>query len=214
MTQKIDLPVEELTRLYVDERMTLAAIAERFGTTQWTIGNRLRDAGVRKRPRGSRPLKFDPDELERLFRTGSPVTELAQRFGRSQWWISQLLKARGLATSNARPRRGKHPRIPPLAVGDHFDVPGERADRFRLYAAYQMKAKKAGIRVSVRTLDEHTMRVTRVGTAPRRNVGPNISVKEMIKLRRKGATLTEIARRAGITRTGVRYHLEKEGFTR
>jgi DNA-binding Lrp family transcriptional regulator len=210
MTQKIDLPVEELTRLYVDERMTLPEIAERFGTTQWTIGNRLRDAGVQKRSRGSRPSLVDPEELERLYRTGVPVTELAKRFGRSQPWISKTLKARGITNLQGKTHRMKHPELRGLAVGEHIDVPGSQAER-DLYAVFYMMAKKAGIRVSVTTLDERTIRVTRIGTPPRRNLGSNIPVEEMIKLRRVGATLTEIARRAGLTRKGVKYHLEKAG---
>ena len=209
MRPRVHLPLDELVRLYVEENKGAPEIAELFGTSSGTILNRLREAGAEIRGRGERG-PIDAAEAERLHRAGVPVTELAKRFGRGQPWISRLLKSRGITNLQAKPHRVKHPELRGLAVGEHLDVPGSQAER-DLYAVFQRMAKKAGIRVSVRTLDARTIRVTRVDTEPRRNSGPKISVKEMIKLRLAGETLTEIGRRAGITRKGVKYHLEKAG---
>jgi len=48
----LDLDVEEMTRLYVEEGMTLGEVGSRFGISNQTVSSRLTEAGVEMRPRG------------------------------------------------------------------------------------------------------------------------------------------------------------------
>src|SRR3972149_10235245 len=52
MADRIDLPRDELERLYVNERLSPAEIGEIFGCTSSTVQARLRDYGISVRPRG------------------------------------------------------------------------------------------------------------------------------------------------------------------
>jgi hypothetical protein len=139
--------VDELTRLYVEERETLPEIASRFGVVSVTIGNRLRGAGVRLRTRGHRG--------------GGGVIAIAKRLGRSQASISATLKSRGIANMQAKPHRRKDPGLWDLKVGEHLDVATSPARR-NMYTAYYERAKRIGIRIRIRTVDEGTLRITRI----------------------------------------------------
>ena len=204
------IPIEEMVRLYVDERMTLPQLAQRYGVSHGTIFNRLEAAGVKRRERGDRGPLIDPDEVERLYRGGEFVKDIAKRFRRSERWISGLLKARGFTNLHSNPRLLKYPALRTMEVGESVDLPippGSRAPHHNFYTI----AAKIGIRVSANRVDDATMRVTRIDTEPRNLSGPKIPVDEMIRLRRSGETLKEIAEKSGLSPRGVAYHLAKHG---
>ena len=210
--QRIVLPLDELTRLYVEERRTLPQLAKHFGASHGTIFNRLREAGAPIRARGDRGPLIDPDEVERLYRGGEFVKDLAKRFRRSERWISGLLKSRGFTNLHSNPRLFKYPALRTMEVGESVDLPippGSRAPHHNFYTI----AAKIGIRVSANRVDDATMRVTRIDTEPRNRPGPKIPVDEMIRLRRGGDTLQKIAERAGLGPRGVAYHLAKHGLS-
>jgi hypothetical protein len=151
---------------------------------------------------------MDHAEAERLHRGGATVRELAQKYGSSQKHIVELLKAnRGVPNLYAKPHRVKHPEIRELLVGEHVDLPRPPSAGNPHNILYMM-ARRVGIRVSVRALDERIVRVTRVADAPKKR-GTLIPIAEMIRLRQGGGTLQEIAERAGLSPSGVWYHLAK-----
>lgn len=64
--QPIDLPADELRRLYLDERLPIAEIARRFGVSTSTISNRRRalHLPIRPRTRSPAPLADNPGSGE------------------------------------------------------------------------------------------------------------------------------------------------------
>ena len=99
-----------------------------------------------------------------------------------------------------------------IQVGEHVDLPippGSRSPHHNFYTI----AAKIGIRISANRVDAATMRITRIDTAPTKQPGPEIPVDEMIRLRRCGATLREIAGRSGLSPKGAAYHFEKHGLS-
>ena len=145
-------------------------------------------------------------EVERRYRGGEFVKDLAKRFRRSERWISGLLKARRFTNLHSNPRLVKYPQLRTMRVGEHVDLPippGTRRPHLNFYTI----AKKIGIRISVARLDDATIRITRVGTDPRRGPGPKIAASEMVRLRRRGETLGAIAEKAGLSDKGEAYHL-------
>lgn len=49
---RIELPIQEISRLYLDEGLSCASIAPQFGVSSETLARRLKDAGVLMRPTG------------------------------------------------------------------------------------------------------------------------------------------------------------------
>jgi hypothetical protein len=108
----------------------------------------------------------------------------------------------------------KYPELGQLEVGESVDLPSGpvRKSQKYLYTLFYEMAKAAGIRVSVRTLGEDTVRVTRI-----RLEGPpasklKIPREDLLKLYRSGKLSNEeIAKRAGVTASRVRAIAKEAG---
>jgi transposase-like protein len=86
------IPEAELRDLYVEQGLTIARIATRFGVAATTISRRFADLGLRARPRGSRPGRRDG---------GAGTRERA--------WSAELAYAIGLITTDGcLSRNGRH----------------------------------------------------------------------------------------------------------
>ena len=88
-----------------------------------------------------------------------PVTALAEILGVSESFVRSELLRHGFPLRGARNTHSiRHPELRELKIGESLDLPAGRKDR---YVRFYQQAAKAGIRVSVRTVDEGTVRVTR-----------------------------------------------------
>jgi hypothetical protein len=75
---RIELPIEELRRLYWDENLSSEEIAGRFDCDGLTIINRLRENGIPLKPRGwQRLVRHVPDDILETW----PTPELAYVVG-------------------------------------------------------------------------------------------------------------------------------------
>jgi hypothetical protein len=147
----------ELKHLYVDEQMSLSAIAERFGTSRQAVHHRLVKAGVEMRP-----IKktVDPDKLRSLLiDDGLSFAEAATRLGVSVPIVSKTANAVGVSRKNYRCL--SMPDFNTLKVGETLSFPRTKSiwhDYLRFYDL----ASKLGIKLSVESLDDSTIRVRRV----------------------------------------------------
>jgi hypothetical protein len=84
--EELALDVKELVRLYVEDQLTLAAVAARFGCSAATIKRRLVRRGIDRRPRGPRP---------------------EHRSWRSPTWTADLARAVGVVATDGNLGRRK-----------------------------------------------------------------------------------------------------------
>lgn len=96
-----------LTRLYVDDKLTIAALAARFGVADQTVHNWLVAAGVPRRPSPAAPRKdvSDEDIVELYCRQGFTAAEISARLGCSTSLVYSRLDQLGIARRPSVSRR-------------------------------------------------------------------------------------------------------------
>jgi len=108
---KVSPDVETLRRLYVDEGLSLAAMAGRLGVAAQTVHNWLVAGGVPRRPS---PATFrsdiDDGEIIRLYiHEGHSAAEIAEQLGCSTGLVYARLARRGVDRRPQAPRRRPGP---------------------------------------------------------------------------------------------------------
>lgn len=158
----------QMTRLYVDARLTLQEIASLYCIAHQTVRDRLIRSGVpirsNRRP-PTPPLDECQDDMVRLYIDERvPVYLLANRFRVSQEEIRERLLRQGL---ELRPtgHPPKYMELRELKLGETIMLPkpivgGKGNGRWQEYI-YGV-ARRLGVRFSVKSIDDVTIRVTRV----------------------------------------------------
>lgn len=104
MPVPLNLPCEELRRLYIDEGLSQTKVAALLGCSAATVGLRLRRCGIAARDGRFRARPIPQALLEELYcAQGLTLTEIAARLGVSVSTVHNWRRACGLP---ARPRRG------------------------------------------------------------------------------------------------------------
>lgn len=151
----------ELARLYEQEELSLTAIAKYFGVSKQAVHYRLKQSGVQMRPSGKPAAKIKRRELYRLYITEQrPDYAIAKELRTSTGRVNELLDAFKINRRTKRVRRMKYPQLRELKIGESIDLP--RPVWKRPQTSFYSMANTIGIRVSCRTIDAETMRVTRV----------------------------------------------------
>ena len=103
--------VETLRRLYVDEGLSVAAIAGRLGVAAQTVHNWLVAGGVPRRPSPARfRADIDDGEIIRLYtHEGHTAAEIAEQLGCSASLVYGRLARRGVDRRSQAPRRRPGP---------------------------------------------------------------------------------------------------------
>jgi transposase len=101
--------VATLSRLYVDDELTIAALAALFGVAAQTVHNWLVAAGVPRRPSAAAPRSDISDEvLVRLYsRGGLSAAEISVRVGCSPSLVYSRLARLGVVRRSRAFRRGR-----------------------------------------------------------------------------------------------------------
>lgn len=105
------LTKELLHRLYVEERLSAAKIAERVGGDPNRVLNALKRAGIPRRPKNAPPreLTIDAQELFDLYvKERVSAEDIAVAHGVSTWQVRLRLRAEAIRRPNGSP-----PRLPP-----------------------------------------------------------------------------------------------------
>lgn len=120
---KLNLNIDEIVRLYVDEKISCADIGSRFGCTHKAIATRLAERGIPLRhhndTKRGKPAKnkiiLDPKKVVKMYmvRHASGKT-VADHFGVSRQVIDRILRENGVkrkpATESVDRRKERHPR--------------------------------------------------------------------------------------------------------
>lgn len=211
------LPDKRIIDIYEKSGLPLREIGKLAGRTGEWVRQLVNRAGVPKRkgpPRPSRRREIAKAELQRMYvREHLPMREIADRLGVGYETVRQELRRHGIERRSHHPSV-KHPELRDLKVGESVKIPygnrrpGSKAYLVRIYSM----AKWAGIRVSVRSLDEKTVLVTRIGSKARTNPKAKISKEEMVELyRREDLPMKEIERIAGVTGGRIRQVAKEAG---
>lgn len=156
---KLKEKLAEMRRLYEVEGMAIRKLAVRFDASRQAVHYRLVQMGVVLRPA---PPRLDRNTLQKLY--------IDQRLSANK--IAQLLKCplstvytclekHGIERRRPPGSKRKHPELGELKVGESLIVP--RPNKRQKYQTYfYSMAKLVGIRVSVKTMDERSVRLTRV----------------------------------------------------
>jgi transposase-like protein len=108
---RVSPDVGTLRRLYVDDGLSLAAMAVRLGVAAQTVHNWLVAGGVPRRPSPAKwRADIDDGELIRLYtQDGQTAAEIAQQLGCSTSLVYGRLARRGVDRRPQAPRRRPGP---------------------------------------------------------------------------------------------------------
>ena len=168
--------IDEMRRLYLDEGLTLKEIGVRFGITRQAVQLRFVKAGISRRSHYSQNFRNAneqrSDRIHRLLDDRRkeivkmyddekvPLSQIADRMGISHGAIRKFLIACGIEIRSTDSFR-TFPELGKLKVGESLLLP-RPVRKGSPHLTYYKMAKTYNIRVSVRTFDERTFRVTRI----------------------------------------------------
>jgi transposase-like protein len=162
--QKSNVLLSEIIELYVNREMSVTQVANHFGVSKQAISLRLKRAGISTRPAAHslvpKAPRFERSVLEKLYiDEGLTVEKVAERLRTTPGRILQAMYRHGI--KRRRPgASAKYPEIRKLKVGESVNLP--KGAWQKPNTEFYSMAKVAGIRVSTRTIDAETMRVTRI----------------------------------------------------
>lgn len=109
MNTRTILSCSELQRLYVDERLGVAAVAQICGTSPATISNWLRRCGIPARSGRFTARQIPADHLHQLYVVEQlPIRRIAEIFGVSVGTVNNRRRAYGLPGRGRRPPSSHH----------------------------------------------------------------------------------------------------------
>ena len=156
----------EIVTMYRDEKKSCREIGVEFGCSRETVRKILLDANVSvsgKGRAGGRPRNLDTEKVRRLYvEDNLPIIEIANKVNAAANTVSNVLKSLGVKILRGGSRQIKYPELWSLKVGESLDLPRiHSATDKRAYVTYYSMAENAGIKVSLKTIDSDTIRVTR-----------------------------------------------------
>ena len=92
---RVTIPKEKLIALYCVEGMTEEQIAHLYQCSVTTVINRMKEYGIRRRPRPKERVQFDLPYAIRLYKDGLSVNKISRRLGVSDTTIAKRLKETG-----------------------------------------------------------------------------------------------------------------------
>ena len=156
------VPTSEIIELYVNHELSATEIGRRVRLTRQAVHARLKTAGVETRSNGEKPPAFEKDLLEKLYvHDRLTVAEVAEKLNTTDGVIRRAMKIYGIERRKPGALMVKFPQLRSLEIGESVDLPKVRTLPNPHIQFYQMAAK-IGIRVSTRSIDDKTFRVTRI----------------------------------------------------
>jgi predicted DNA-binding protein YlxM (UPF0122 family) len=153
--------LKEIIRLYEDKKLSLREIAARFDVSWQAIHDRLVRAKVSLRPK--RPIKhsFDCQTIIQLYENEKlTIREVARRLKINTACVSKELEKLGVEKRSKGFSKRKQQELYSLETGESILI--NRPQVTRPYESLYDKAKKIGIRISIKSIDENTMQIKRI----------------------------------------------------
>lgn len=156
---------DEVVRLWVDEGLNVVEIAEKVGVTHQRVSSILRERNVNGGPKRYRnnPKTVDAELLRKLYvDQGMSASLIAQSLGVGYYTVTGWLDKYGIPVRKPGEANIIFPQLRELKIGESMDVPRIQTTNKKTWTRYYHMAKSAGIRVSLKTIDERTLRLKRV----------------------------------------------------
>ena len=164
------ITIEEIRRLYVEEDLTLQQVGDRVGITRQAVQQRLRGAGIMRRPTGHRygpraheiaKQSLDLDLLIRQYvEEKQGINRLAKIYGLSFELLRRVLVTEGVEIRDgAAARTRKYPEIYDLGPGESVVIVMNSKNP---HSSVQRVATGTKRRFSVAKISKNTYRVTRI----------------------------------------------------
>ncbi len=153
--------LKEMRRLYEDEKRTLREVADHFKVTWQAIHDRLVRAGVPLRQKSPVKRLLERETLVELYLdTGLTIGETAKRLKIDVSKVSEELERHGIEKRSRGFFKRKYPELYQLKVGDKAVI--KRPSVTNPYRNLYEKAQKIGIRISIKSVDDETIQITRL----------------------------------------------------
>ncbi|CAN5513803.1 hypothetical protein BH10ACI1_BH10ACI1_28620 [soil metagenome] len=153
--------LEEIKRLYAVEGWTLQRIADKFGVSHQAINQILTKAGIAKRPIGFLKKNFDYRTLAKLYIDEKlTIGEVAKRLNVSYSTVSNQLERNGIEKRSSGFFFRKQPELYQMQIGESVLI--KRPETSNPYVNLYGKAKKIGIKISIKTVDKDTLKISRI----------------------------------------------------
>lgn len=150
-----------MRRLYEDEEWTLRQIADHFGVSWQAVHARFVREGVPLRSKNQIKKRFDRETLVQLYVTKKlSIDEVGKILDASASHVHNELERYGIETRTKGATRRKYPKLYTLKVGENMDI--KRPNSKHFYQNLHNKARKIGMKISIMSLDDETLRICRV----------------------------------------------------
>lgn len=152
--------LKEMQRLYEVEELRLREIAERFGVSWQAIHERLVRAKIPLRPKSPVKRFLDRETLVELYiNENLTIAQTAQRLKLGYQKVSDEIKRHGIVKSRGYFSR-KYTELYLLTTREKVII--QRPLVKNPYLSLYAKARKIGIRISIRSVDDETMQIKRI----------------------------------------------------
>lgn len=153
--------LKEMCRLYVVEEWTLQEIADYFGITRQAIFERLVKVGISFRPKRPTKRQIERETLIELYiNEDLLVLKTAQRLKTHCKKVSDELKRHEIKKCRQVYSRLKYSELNQLGIGENVIIP--RPSIKKPHLGLYGKAKRIGIKISVKSVNKETMQVRRI----------------------------------------------------
>ena len=184
---KNTVPLDEMQRKLSDRSRPIAQIAAELGVTRQAVYERMRRAGIaigRRKRASAFEAKF-PRELLRGLYEGERLTVdgIATRLGTDPTRIRRELAANTIRIRSAAESQTEHD-LSTMVVWDTFDLSADAGGGRRIFSNLYRRAKRLGIRITIRRTGPTALTVTRL---------PVLSPENAAELRADGMPVRAIA---------------------
>lgn len=186
------IPLDELKRLYLEERLSVPEIVARLGVTKQAVYERLHRHRILLQPRREKPSKtgLTGTDLADLYQGQKlSIRQIAERVGCPKDDVTRDLK-RYLIPISYR-RASKYTYLESLVFGDEITITNESG---KYPFGVLSWARKLGIRITIKRLDGNTFLVTR---------RPILNSGTIRDLQIQGMNITTIAKTLGAHRATI-----------
>ncbi len=151
----------EMQRLYEVEQLTVRQIADHFGVSWQAIHERLVRAGVPLRQKSPVKRFLERETLIDLYTINNlTIGEIAQRLKTNYEKVSEELDRHGIKKRSKGYFNRRYTELELLKCGENVVI--KRPTVANPYVNLYHKAKKLGIRISIRSVDNETFQIKRI----------------------------------------------------
>jgi predicted DNA-binding protein YlxM (UPF0122 family) len=151
----------QMRRLYHEDNWTLRQIGDHYGVSWQAIHERFVRNGILLRPKSRTPQVIDREILVKLYVDEKlSLQEVTRRLKMSYSKLQKDFSKYGIEKRSIGFFRRKYPQMYQLKVGEKITIP--RPIVTNPYRNLYEKAKNIGIRISIKSINEEKIQITRL----------------------------------------------------